>query len=208
MKKIVMRIYLETKTFFTIGMGGVIESDVNLVFSRTFIDNKDYLMIPGSSLKGVLRRNASSIAEYFGLKSCHTVNPHEMIKDLDNCDICDLFGAPNRDGRVYVRSSIINADTIILTRIRVNMKTGTVFEKALFKQEVLPPMTQFSFILEFHPKSILEEKLVMMSINELNYQKIGRAGSVEVKKVELLEGELSKETIELCRKVGLRVIEK
>lgn len=208
MKKVVVEVVLETKTFLNVGMGGVIESDINLVFSRVFINDKDYLMILGSSIKGVLRRNASSVAEHLGLKSCYSVRPGEMVESIDSCDVCNLFGAPNRDGRVFVRSVILDKKTVILTRIRVDIKSGTVCEKALFKEEALPPRTKFSFILEFYPLDVREEKLILMSINELNYQKIGRAGSIEVLNVKLIEGDLSTETLELCNKVGLKVIRK
>lgn len=207
MKKIRLRVELETKTFFNLGMGGVIDSDVDIVFSRIFLGEKEYLSIPGSSIKGVLRKNAASVAEYLGLKACYGISPEDISRGVrEGCDVCSLFGFPDGESRVYVRSVFLDLNTIILTRIRVDIKTCKVIEKALFKEEVLPPMTRFSFELEFFPKNVKEEKLIMLSINELNYQKFGKAGSVEVKEVKILEGELDLETVNMCEKIGLRVV--
>lgn len=92
-------------------------------------------IVPGSSLKGVIRSQASRICPFFGYR----------IADLEQ-----LFGHENRAnvggtaGVVRFSDGLLTDDkTIHVPRIRINRLTGGVMSKGLFAEESLSARLQF-----------------------------------------------------------------
>lgn len=92
-------------------------------------------IVPGSSVKGVLRHRVGAIAEYLKEKN-QLSDAEELVRKM--------FGAASdKDeeaitGNVIVRDAIIeNARTAEKSRIHVDKFTGGAFNKGLFKEEIV-----------------------------------------------------------------------
>ncbi|MCS7366174.1 MAG: RAMP superfamily CRISPR-associated protein, partial [archaeon GB-1867-035] len=92
---------IKTKSLLSIGSGraGFL---ADIVLYRALFSNKNHYLenyiIPGSTIKGVLRTSASKIAWMLNLSSCGQVDPlkisrtHSLMKV--SCDVCKIFGEP------------------------------------------------------------------------------------------------------------------
>lgn len=162
--------------------------------------------IPGSSIKGVLRTLATNLAKEYGLSAIDTINP--SILQSSNNDVALLFGKPGLSlpvVRISTFYPVDNVEPVVLTRIKINEKTGRVEERALFEVEYLPPCTVFSGRIYLNV-GLLErqcnnankvEKLVTLffkALKFLRFNRLGRGDSVydvKVVNVDDLEKELS-----------------
>ena len=145
------------------------------------INEKEMVYIPGSTIKGVLRTSAIRIAHLLKLQvNAYSVNP-SMINNKGSDIICELFGAPNKSSKIFVEDAYLETNTEILTHIRIDDKYQVVKERSLFKAEYLPIGTKFKSKVKCYDVSIDEMRLLLASIVEMNYERFGKAGLVEVK---------------------------
>ncbi len=143
--------HIEFETPFHFGTG----LRRNLLDRSVCRDANDYLYIPGSTLKGVLRERCEQIARLAGL--C-TVSPHDdrgaIAGFRNNIDIVDrIFGSRYKQGELYfdnvtmVREDqeffdssqsskcYIHLQTEARTQTSISRLLGTVREQALFQSE-------------------------------------------------------------------------
>ena len=120
-------------------------------------DANDYLYIPGSTLKGVLREKCEQIARIFDLP---VVSPHNELEAInrfrDDIDIVDrIFGSRYKPGELYFDNATlitedqklfdsdseqtprryIHLQTETRTQTSISRTLGTVREQALFQSE-------------------------------------------------------------------------
>lgn len=119
-------------------------------------DANDYLYIPGSTLKGVLREKCEQLARLFDL---HAVSPHNDYTAMvayfsDDTDIVDrIFGSRYKQGELYFDNATLIAEdqklfdsqqtskryihlqTETRTQTSISRVLGTVREEALFQSE-------------------------------------------------------------------------
>ena len=142
---------IEFKTPFHFGTG----LRRNLLDRSVCRDANDYLYVPGSTLKGVLRERCEQIAHLVGLR---TVSPHNERKAIagfhNNIDIVDrIFGSRYRPGELYFdHATMVEADrnlfdssqiskryihlqTETRTQTSISRLLGTVREQALYQSE-------------------------------------------------------------------------
>jgi len=192
--KVKIKVKTETKGFLNVGMGPTIDLSIDNPFNRIVKDDEETIFIPGSTVKGVLRKNALSII--------HTI-PNAAPSKIN-----ELFGVSgSHHGKLWVRSVKINPSNIellVLSRIRIDIETNRAVKKALFTEEVIPPMSNLDFTLELYSKDPIDLEIVLAAIKELNYQRFGKGGSIEVKCVSL-EGEVPSNIYEILSRYNLHI---
>jgi CRISPR/Cas system CSM-associated protein Csm3 (group 7 of RAMP superfamily) len=152
----------------------------DIPIQRIRINGKEMIYIPGSTIKGVIRSSAIRIAHLLKYQvNSYTVHP-SMIKNKRNDIICELFGAPEKDSKIYVEDAYIETNTEIFTHIRINEKYQVVEEGSLFRVEYIPIGTRFKSKIKCYDLSINEMRLLLASIAEMKYERFGKAGIVEV----------------------------
>lgn len=142
---------------------------------------KNRILIPGSTIKGVLRTSLIRISHLISEECCGSVLPDKM-REQHGLDI-DLFGGPDRFSKIFISSVILDEDVPVgvLAHNRIDVRTGTVEEEAFFLAEYLPIGISFPVRVYGINLSLGEARALMVSIAELNYERIGRAGMVDVK---------------------------
>jgi len=150
-------------------------------------NGKNIPIIPGTSIKGMMRMNATRIAHLFGLEACTEIRPDKIAKAHEeiNCAVCGLFGAPNRKSKVFFRDAICVDDNFKFTRftgLEISSKTRAKKTGTLFEQEAVSVGHEFQFKLDFKRLNEKELNLLLYSLKELQNIGIGRHGClVEVK---------------------------
>jgi CRISPR/Cas system CSM-associated protein Csm3 (group 7 of RAMP superfamily) len=141
--------------------------------------------IPGSSIKGSMR-TAISWAIREGLSnftSCGEIRPEkieEAHKQKGVCDVCKLFGYPGHEGILRVSSIKVDKKET-LTRVSINDSTNTAKEEALFKQEVVPPDSEFTFEIDLNTKDCKMLELTLLSLYFLRLWRLGRGAMIDLK---------------------------
>ena len=161
--------------FFCVGSGmPSLEADITFYTMPIMAPDGpvEIKVIPGSTVKGVLRSSASRICHLLGLRSCKELRPEFISKAHEEgvCDVCALFGYPGSNSpsplettdfylvpreekaieifekglmSSLVASSAGREAFRTLTRIRLWDKSLTVAPGGLFTLEVLNPMWLF-----------------------------------------------------------------
>jgi len=181
MIKIDLRLVTERK--LNIGSGGIapkIKAEVPIMSIRDF-SGSDNILIPGSTIKGVLRTSLIKISSLLGYDYVtHTINPDDKIGD----DIVTkLFGKPNDNvqSKISVGSVMVKARTETLTHVRISDDTRTAERGKLFSVEYLPIGYIIDLTIEARDLSIEEARALTAAIANLRYERIGRSGIVDVK---------------------------
>jgi len=154
------------------------------------------IMIPGSTIKGILRQISSRIAYMHNLKTCKSIEPEEMVK-IKNCSICDMFGMPNKPSKIIVSNAVCDSEIIplIQTRIRINKSKGKTEEGALFTMERLPKGLEFEFKIYFKDLSEKQLELLVHALSEMRYHNFGASGGRVYIKVEKFPSQLETDII-------------
>lgn len=126
-------------------------------------------ILPGSSIKGVVRARAEAIAQYM---------------KLDNTVVENLFGrgVKNQDngkcGRVYFEDVLLQKNSQKITRIRVNRFTGGVFRKGLFSEE--PVCSDVTLCIVLRKGQPAECGLLLYALRDLGLglYNIGSGGAI------------------------------
>lgn len=181
-----MKIRLELRAVTTVNVGGAFAGSFAADIPFYTTPQGEYA-IPGSAIKGVLRTIASNIAQKHNLVACGIIDPEELAAHAreNPCDVCRLFGVPGNENtpiRVgYFKP--INAPPAVLTRIKINPKTGTVERGAMYEIEVLPPCTVFRGTIKVYEGMLGDKRdslivLLLDAIKNLRFNRLGRGDSV------------------------------
>lgn len=185
---------LETRSPLHIGSGEKIgQPEVSLVI-------KDYNgkpLIPGSTLRGVMRHWLLSILTGFGQQwavdrnyreaSLADLSQENQVKQvMTNFSWLELlFGTPFHEGKVEVwdaacqiQQNLQAPDTLLGwnsasltytdTSVVINPSTGTAMEDLLYNAEVVPPGVKFEFNLVGQNLSDLEVGLILLALQGFN----------------------------------------
>jgi CRISPR/Cas system CSM-associated protein Csm3 (group 7 of RAMP superfamily) len=167
--------------------------------------------IPGSSIKGSMR-TAISWAIREGLSnftSCGEIRP-EKIEEAHKkgvCDVCKLFGYPGHEGILRVGSIKVDRKET-LTRVSINDSTNTAKKGALFKQEVVPPNSKFTFEIDLNTQDCKMLELTLLSLYFLRLWRLGRGAMIDLKIEEIKEypkgcpSEMEKEIEKIKKELG------
>ncbi len=180
-----LRLRLETKKKFIVGAGGLsvkIKSDAPFLRVRGKGGSK--LLVPGSTIKGVLRTSLIRISNLLGYRRVtETVYPNKIGSKLDI--VTNLFGKPHGpESKIFVGSALLDEETNTLTHVKIDDATKIAEEMGLFTAEYLSIKKRFYVDLKGFNLNIEEFRALMASIAELNYERIGRNGAVGVKIVK------------------------
>ncbi|MEM2857113.1 MAG: RAMP superfamily CRISPR-associated protein [Candidatus Nitrosocaldaceae archaeon] len=138
------------------------------------------IIIPASTVKGVLRSCMIRMAELFNYKiKNNSIYPENMNEDDI---ITSLLGKPHGyRSKVIIRPVLLkDIQSLILSHVTIDDRLMIAQEGALFKIEYIPPGTEFDVIIEGYNITIDEARLLFIAILEMNYERFGRSGMVEV----------------------------
>ncbi|MEM3095966.1 MAG: RAMP superfamily CRISPR-associated protein [Nitrososphaerota archaeon] len=145
---------------------------------------KPYL--PASTLKGVLRTALVRVAELLGYTlSVKTVEPSRLATAtaFTSGDIvCSLFGRPHGPGgKVYILPTMLDEKTYRLAHVKIDDITRTAEHGGLYTAEYIPIGSEFEAKMEAKGVSVEEAEALLTAIAALPYERVGRAGLVDVK---------------------------
>ncbi len=135
------------------GHGSSGPADVDLPVLR---NSDDFPVIPGSSLKGVLRTEFERILRGGGFEVCtipdvcyssRWMKEHQERKNqpIDPCLVCQLFGSGRNSAPVRIRDLTANKKgTVIRDGVAIDRKTRKALENAKYDLEAVPKGTIFS----------------------------------------------------------------
>ncbi len=192
------RLRLRAMSFLTIGSGIPDIMGADVVHVRKTVVNgevtRNVIYIPGSSVKGVLRTNASRIANAYGFKSCIEIDPRRLCALLNEsgagCDVCELFGRPGADPRYSSKlfvsdftSEEAENNRMLVTRVSLDDRTLTSRRGALYSVEHVLPGTEFTGTLKVEDDGSVGRllPLLLLAIAELRLKGLGRGGLVDAK---------------------------
>ncbi len=194
-----IKIRFTTIKKLNIGSAYAVKTRAEVPIQKITINEKQYAYIPASTIKGILRTSLMKVANLLGHKAAFFVDP-ERLSAADDI-VVKLFGGPhNKPSKVFVDPIKINTQTIVLKHTTINDKIRIVKEGALFSVEYIPFEVQFETFIHGRGLNLEEARALFIAILELNYERIGKCGLVNVKIVrseskvqkELLEDEIIK----------------
>jgi len=184
------KLRLRAITLFTVGWGISEVLGADVVHARKPTPNGYSYYVPGSTVKGILRTEASRIAAFYGFSSCGEIEPgrirsaHSRIGEA--CDVCKLFGYPEESGleglsAVYVSDFRVvgSPKPIVMTRVSLEDETLTAKEGALYTMEQLPPGTEFEGTIKLREGNLLP--LLLLAIASLRTGRFGRRSMADAR---------------------------
>lgn len=191
--------------------------DMQCVKSR--YQGKDTVVIPGSSLKGVIRSRYEKIVSLFGGKCCNIFNDKNdcngKMREKKNipyqqqgeyvyqkvCPACKLFGSLNIASRIYIADAY-PVDECILgerTGVGINRITGAAQKGALYDFEVVEDGI-FRVEMTLKNYELYQMALLLYVLKDLDegYVALGAAttrgnGRMEVQKLDICFREYRKD---------------
>lgn len=190
--------------------------DMQCIKSR--YQGKDTIIIPGSSLKGVIRSRYEKIIDLFGGKCCDIFNrencckkPKDVLKKIyqdrgkyvyqNVCPACQLFGSTEIASRISIADSYPVGEYRIGERagVGINRITGAAQKGALYDYEVVEEGNfQVKIILKNY--EIYQLVLLLYVLKDLNegYVSLGAAttrgnGRMEVQELKIYFREYRKD---------------
>jgi len=159
-------------------------------------------LIPGSSLKGVLRSGLEALLRGLGRETPRACDPfaasctadlEEAAKkrrtapDLDDvlrqvCDVCALFGSPLLAGRLFIRDLEIDETKARPTEIRDgvgidrDLRVARTHPAVKYDFEVVPAGSEFSFEMVVENPSDAQLGLLFLALGMLERGEIGLGG--------------------------------
>lgn len=188
---IILNLTTEKKLLVSSGMAEL-SPYVDLGFIRVIRDGKIELMIPGSTIKGVLRTALLRISELLGYHDIEkSIYPAKIGPSEDIA--CRLFGKPyGPSSKVSVMSTYLPVRLGRMTHVKIRDSTRTALEEGLFSAEYLPIGAEFEAVIRGEDLTLEEAEALFSAIAGLKYERIGRAGMVDVK-IDLDKSELPEE---------------
>lgn len=135
------------------GRGSSGPSDVDLPVLR---NNNDYPVIPGSSIKGVLRTELERLLRGCSVDVCTipdvcyssrwlSDNPERKGKEVDPCLVCQIFGSGGNSSPVRVRDATAAGKmTVVRDGVAIYRKTRKAAKGSKYDLEAVPKGTVFS----------------------------------------------------------------
>jgi CRISPR-associated protein Csm3 len=139
------------KTISDLHIGGHGSTAPAEVDSPVLKNEKDYPIIPGSSLKGVLRTEMERLIKGLQIDACTVPDVCKSKKkgiivreNLDACPVCMLFGGAELAGSVRIKDASANSKkTIIRDGVAIERKTRKAKGGAKYDLEAVPQGTEF-----------------------------------------------------------------
>ncbi|MEM1950819.1 MAG: RAMP superfamily CRISPR-associated protein [Candidatus Nitrosocaldus sp.] len=140
----------------------------------------DDVIIPASTIKGVLRTCMIRIAKLFGYDIKNSSIHPDYIREDDI--VTSLLGKPHgyRSKVIIYPVLLKNIQPLILSHVTIDDKLGIAKKGELFKIEYIPTGTEFNVIIEGYNVTLDEARLLFLALIEINYERFGRGGMVEV----------------------------
>lgn len=139
----------------------------------------DKIIIPATTIKGVLRTCMIRIAPLFKYDIKNISIYPENIKD----DIITLLlGRPHGyRSKIIVEPVILNnVKSFILPHVTIDKQLMIAKDGGLFNVEYIAAETEFNIKLRGTRLTIDEARLLFLAIKEMNYERIGKGGMMEV----------------------------
>jgi len=194
-----------------IGSGGVSpKTKADVSFMRMRYGDRRKLLIPGSTVKGVLRTSLVRTAHLMG-KPVMSPSVHPSSSARGDI-VSSLFGSVSwPPSKVIVENTALDSPTEDIAHVRINDRTRTAEEGGLFVCEYLPHGSCAWVRVVGRGLTLEEARALFLSILEMNYERIGRKGIVSVRislersriPEEVAEDSLIKEILEGLRDEGL-----
>ena len=140
------RITAKIDTALCIGDSGTSESGVDRATVKT---SDDKLYIPASTLKGIWRHACEAIARGQEKDVCDSPRAETMCRK-DHCIICQIFGSPTLESRIFINDLMIDADletqlTAIRSGVSINRNRRVAEDHRLYFTETSLPNAGFEF---------------------------------------------------------------
>ncbi len=140
------RITAKVDTALCIGDSGSSETGADRSTVKTS-DGKLY--IPASTLKGLWRHACEAIARSQGQQVCISPRAEEMCATA-HCIICQVFGSPTLESRIFISDLIIDTDlgtklTEIRNGVTINRRRRVAEDQRLYFTETSLPHADFAF---------------------------------------------------------------
>ncbi|MFQ6119663.1 MAG: RAMP superfamily CRISPR-associated protein, partial [Methanosarcinales archaeon] len=140
---------IKTKSALHIGGHQVISpADVDNPIIK---DSDETPIVPGSSLKGVLRSEMERLLKGLDIRVCNSNNAKEMCPADKECPVCILFGGKELAASLRIRDATANSKrTIIRDGVAIDRKTRKAVDGGKYDVEAVPKGTEFkgSIIIE------------------------------------------------------------
>lgn len=195
--KIKLTLELRAEKKINICSGGI---TTKISADNPLLKINDKIVIPASTIKGILRTCLIRVAHLLDNRSKNrTINYSVYPEKIEGDDIVtELFGKPEKSGKIFVESAYLETESFVLTHVRINDKTRTQEEGHLFTTEYIPRGAKFRVVIEGYDLSRKEFIALLSAIAEMNYERIGKSGAVSVriiKKESIVDEELLRDQL-------------
>ena len=149
-----------------------------------YIDGKEVFLIPGSSLKGLLRFNCAKILSIFDNNGSNKIIENIWGSNPESADEI------KQKGIIKVYDSLVgDSDVSMYNRVKIDRLTGGVYSGACFHEELVIPKNLMKFrvkILNGNKYSELAKSLIILSFRDigLGYMTIGSGENVGYGRLE------------------------
>lgn len=175
--KVAIKIEFTTKKKLCVGAGGL---PFKMIADINFMRLDDKLLIPASTIKGVLRTCMIKVSKLLGHSTKPSIHPAKIAENDDI--VTRLMGKPNMMGKIRVDNVLINdADKFSLSHVKINDRKGIAEEHGLFSIEYVPEGTTFSTTIEANNIDVDEMRLLLTALVEMRNSRIGKNGMVDIR---------------------------
>jgi len=144
----------EIRTISDLHIGGhesSVPGDVDMAVIR---DSGGYPIVPGSSLKGVLRSEMERLLNGLGKRVC---TPDDLCPKGEECTVCHLFGGKELAASIRVRDAVAGSKgTLVRDGVRIDRKKRMAVPGAYYTIEVVPKGTVFRGVITIEDPKIDE----------------------------------------------------
>ena len=185
---------------------------------RSRYQGKDTVIIPGSSLKGVIRTRYEKIVKLFGGECCNIFDHNNSCNKPANwknksyeekkryvytkiCPVCQLFGSQAIISKIYFADAYPVGEYVVSERtgVAINRITGAAQKNALYDFEVVEEAT-FQVEITLKNYELYQIALLMYVLKDLDegYVRLGSAttrgtGRMEVTRLDIALREYRKD---------------
>ena len=182
------RITATVDTALCVGDSGTSEIGADRSTVKTS-DGKLY--IPASTLKGIWRHACEAIASSQGQRVCNSPRAESMCES-NHCCICQIFGSPNLESRIFINDLMIEADigrklTEIRNGVTINRRRRVAEDQRLYFTETSLPNAGFVFsgdVTIGHKVTEAQIKLLRAGLNYIHAVGTGKSRGLGWLKIE------------------------
>jgi CRISPR-associated protein Csm3 len=146
-------------------IGGHSESAPGEMEMGVLKDTRGNPLLPGSSLKGVLRSEMEKLLNGLDKPAC---TPADLCSAGNECTVCLLFGGREYAGSIRIRDAVTDTrKTLVRDGVMIDRETRRAAQGAFYQLEVVPRGAVFNGRITIeNPKLKIKEK-------EYSYAKLG-----------------------------------